>query len=195
MSFRSGWAGGSAAAALVAASLLTSDEALAGAWTLEKGKGQVIVTGLYSQASEAFADEGVPVARPDFAKGALDVFAEYGLWDGFTLVGKTEMGSERNGNLPFAQPALSSAELGGRLRLWQGAGAVVSTAVSARFEEAWETTAARPSAGPARKSRAGFSPATASPPARGCGTFPPSSTRKPPIGPAPARGPTRSSSI
>ena len=56
--------------------------------------------------------------------------------DGFTLVGKTEMGSERDGDLPFARPALSSAELGGRLRLWQGSGVVVSTAVSARFEEA-----------------------------------------------------------
>ncbi|MCP3056135.1 hypothetical protein [Aurantimonas marianensis] len=134
-----------ALAALVVSAAMTvgamvfgaSGPAFAGAWTLEKGAGQAIVTGLYSQADEAFDADGHTAPRPDFQKGAVAVLVEYGLTETFTLLGEGEFGAEREGDLPFARPALSHAGIGGRLRLYEADGFVASGQISARVEDAF----------------------------------------------------------
>jgi len=123
---------------VVSAAILlgASSPAHAGAWTLSEGTGQAIVTGLYSQADEAFDADGAPTPRPEFEKGAVAILVEYGLTETFTLLGEGEFGAEREGDLPFARPALSHVGIGGRLRLYEADGFVASGQISARVEDA-----------------------------------------------------------
>ena len=124
---------------VVSAAILVgaSSPAHSGAWTLEEGTGQAIVTGLYSQADAAFDADGYPAPRSDFEKGAVAILVEYGLTETFTLLGEGEFGAEREGDLPFARPALSHVGIGGRLRLYEADGFVASGQISARVEDAF----------------------------------------------------------
>lgn len=124
---------------VVSAAILVgaSSPAHSGAWTLEEGTGQAIVTGLYSQADAAFDADGAPTPRPEFEKGAVAILVEYGLTETFTLLGEGEFGAEREGDLPFARPALSHVGIGGRLRLYEADGFVASGQISARVEDAF----------------------------------------------------------
>lgn len=124
---------------VVSAAILggASSPAHSGAWTLEEGTGQAIVTGLYSQADAAFDADGAPTPRPEFEKGAVAILVEYGLTETFTLLGEGEFGAEREGDLPFARPALSHVGIGGRLRLYEADGFVASGQISARVEDAF----------------------------------------------------------
>lgn len=127
------------AALVVFAAILAgaSSPAQAGAWTQEEGTGQAIVTGLYSEADAAFDHDGHAATRPEFEKGAVAILVEYGLTDSFTLLGEGEFGAEREGDLPFARPALSHVGIGGRLRLYEADGFVASGQISARVEDAF----------------------------------------------------------
>ncbi|MEX6507072.1 hypothetical protein [Jiella sp. M17.18] len=108
--------------------------ALAGAWTLSAGRGQAIVTGLYSGATAAFDERGGSVDHPDFAKGTVSGRVEYGLTDRVTILGSGEIGSERDGDLPFARPAMSEAAIGARVRMYDRDGFVASAQLSGLVE-------------------------------------------------------------
>lgn len=115
------------------AALLTPTAADAGAWTPEKGDGQVIVSGLYSEALEAFGDGGHPEEIPVFRKVELGVYAEYGLTDWLTAIARTELKSEAVGTpMALEDARFGLSGLGARVRLWQGGGGVVSAEVSGR---------------------------------------------------------------
>lgn len=122
------------AALLVAATWPTG--VLAGAWTLPEGTGQMIVTGLVSSADSVFDARSDIAGRPDFEKGTASLLLEYGLTDSLTLVGSGEFGSERDGDLPAARPAIFDAALGARLNLLEANGIVLSGQLSARLERA-----------------------------------------------------------
>lgn len=114
--------------------IVAVERAEAGAWTLDAGTGQAIVTGLYSEAGSAFDDVRDASEPVDFAKVMGSVFAEYGLTDILTLIGSGEFGSERDGTA-FSDPALLNLAIGGRLRLWKGDGFVVSAQMSALVDD------------------------------------------------------------
>ncbi|MCB8840471.1 hypothetical protein [Aurantimonas sp. VKM B-3413] len=108
----------------------------AGAWTLEERTGQAIVTGLYSGANESYGADGRAGPRPDFEKGSASALVEYGLTDAVTLLGSGEIGSEREGNYPFARPALSQLAIGVRVRMYEADGFVASVQLSGLVQDA-----------------------------------------------------------
>ncbi len=129
-----------AAATIVDATAI--DVAKAGAWTLKAGTGQAIATGLYTRADTEFDDARDPSGSVDFKKATGSVFGEYGLTDIFTLIGAGEYGSDGDG-AGFSDPAVLELLVGGRLRLWQEAGFVVSTQFSALVDDATDALRGR----------------------------------------------------
>ncbi|RZJ84427.1 MAG: hypothetical protein EON88_27305, partial [Brevundimonas sp.] len=107
--------------------LLAPTPAQSGAWTLPKGRGQVIVSGLYSEAQEAFDGKGSAGAIPVFRKAELSVYTEYGLAEGLTAIARTEMKTEAAGTpMALEDARFGLSGLGARLRLLEGDGTVVS---------------------------------------------------------------------
>ena len=122
--------------AIAAVITLPDDRALAGAWTLEAGKGEVIATGLYSSAWESFpAADGDPAAV-GFAKTSASLFFEHGWTDRLTIVGDLEIGSESDAASGYARSGPSHFAAGARLRLFKAAGFVTSAQLTGRLEEA-----------------------------------------------------------
>lgn len=121
--------------ALAGFQLQGAGPALAGAWTLKTGQGLVIVTAGGSQASGAFAQDRrrTPVSR--FRKAEIQVLAEYGITDRFTLRGRTEARHLRF-EAREAETGLGVSEIGGRFRVIERGGFVASTEVNLRLAEA-----------------------------------------------------------
>ncbi len=126
-----GWAG------VVLACLTLASEAQAGAWTLPAGSGLLIATPLVSRADHGFGGERDRARVPAFRKAEIQVLAEYGITDRFTLRGRTELRDVRRED---AEPltGLGFSEIGGRIRVWQRGGLVVSTEANLRAAEAQE---------------------------------------------------------
>lgn len=109
--------------------------AFAGAWTLPEGKGQVIVSGLYAEAAEAFGEKGSREAIPVFRKADLSAYVEYGLTDWLTAIGQAEAQSFAANRPPtFGNAQFALGMAGARVRLWHDDRAVVSAELAARFE-------------------------------------------------------------
>ncbi|WP_279478954.1 hypothetical protein [Aureimonas sp. SK2] len=123
------------AAASAMAQLLAAGEASAGAWTLERGSGLAIVTAGGSQASGAFDGDRRSRATSRFRKAEIQVLAEYGVTDRFTLRGRTEW---RQLRFEAREPdsGLGVSEIGGRFRLMQRGGFVASAEANLRIAEA-----------------------------------------------------------
>jgi len=66
--------------------LVNPATALAGAWNLAPGDGQIITTYNYSQADEAFTDIEFTEQSVDFTKSEVRVFYEHGLTKHLTAV-------------------------------------------------------------------------------------------------------------
>jgi hypothetical protein len=114
------------------ASLLPAP-ALAGAWTLPQGSGQVIVSGFWAEAMEAFDGGGQVEAIPLFQKAEIHLYAEYGLTDGVTAILRTEAKTYASGEAPSLDAARFGLSGGGaRLLLWEGDGAVLSAEITGR---------------------------------------------------------------
>jgi hypothetical protein len=101
--------------------------AWAGAWTLEEGKGQVIVTGSLSQASSAFDNSRGTGSTPRYSKFELSGLVEYGLSNRFTL-----MVAPGLQDIEIASPTdahrggIGYTEFGARYRFLQGSDWVFS---------------------------------------------------------------------
>lgn len=111
------------------------EEAEAGAWTLEKGRGHAIVSVGGAEARGAFGDNRRSAPVSGFRKAEIQVLAEYGITDRFTLRGRTEFR-----HLSFeereAETGLGVSEIGGRYRLVQRGGFVASVEANLRIAEA-----------------------------------------------------------
>lgn len=119
----------------VLALLAGSGPASAGAWTLPVGEGQVIVSGLYAEAFEAFDGGGSPGGVPPFRKAGMSAFLEYGWNDWLTVVGQVEGQSYAVGRpISLGDAGLAVGMAGGRVRLWHDDRAVLSVELAGRFE-------------------------------------------------------------
>ncbi len=109
---------------------LTVSQALAGAWTQEAGKGQLIVTTLYYATDTLYDNSGAKQAQPDYSKYEVSPYFEYGLADGLTvganlsLQHATQDGTP--GNPTLTNWGLGDSEFFARLRLLQKGALVVS---------------------------------------------------------------------
>lgn len=74
----------SLAAGLLAMSWTTG--AHAAAWTQEQGKGQIIVTGIYSQSGRGYDRDGNVIDVRDYTKNEVYALFEYGVTDDLTLI-------------------------------------------------------------------------------------------------------------
>lgn len=122
-------------AALGAAQPMGAAPALAGAWTLKAGEGLAIVSAGGSEAAGTFADDRRRLSAARFRKAEIQLLAEYGISDRFTLRGKTEARHLRfEGREP--ETGLGVSEIGGRFRLMQRGGFVASVEANGRLAEA-----------------------------------------------------------
>ncbi|MCQ8783444.1 hypothetical protein [Mangrovibrevibacter kandeliae] len=122
------------AALLLTAAAAEAGPAVAGAWTLPVGRGQVIVGLLASQATSGFDAAGVAEKRARYRKRELSAYAEYGVFDGFTAIGRGEYRQVDEGD-PVAQTAsgLGYTDFGARVRVWHDGATVLSAEVTARM--------------------------------------------------------------
>ncbi|SKA29537.1 hypothetical protein [Consotaella salsifontis] len=112
---------------LVLASLTLCSPAFAGAWTLEKGKAQIIVTATHTKADRVFDADRAKKPAEHFSKTGIDALAEYGLVDGVTVMLKGEAESLTIDHWYGEQtPKSGLADIGARVRLWQGGSSVVA---------------------------------------------------------------------
>jgi protein XagA len=129
-----GWAHAVAAVVCVWAA---AGPALAGPWTLPEGRGIAIATLFGSQADQRFDGAGALGATPRFRKAEIQVLAEYGITDRFTLRGRTEARALRFEDRPSANDTgLGFTEVGVRARLLQRGSLVLSAEGNLRGAEA-----------------------------------------------------------
>ena len=118
--------------AVLAAAMLPAS-AIAGAWTVPEGTGQVIVSGLYSEAMQAFGADGEAVPIPLFRKAEISFYGEYGLTDALTAILRSEAKTYASGEALSPDAARFGLSGGGaRLRLWEGSGAILSAEIVGR---------------------------------------------------------------
>lgn len=104
---------------------LMAGAAHAGAWSLSKGEGQLIVKYEPERASRAFDPEGDPVDLwVDREDQIVSLWGEYGLSERVTLLLKTDYQDSRDEYNQFSRWGLT--EVGARLRVMQTERSVVS---------------------------------------------------------------------
>ena len=110
---------------------------MAGAWTLPAGEGLVISTLSASSADVRFSEMRERVEAPLFRKAEIQVLAEYGITDRFTLRGKGSVERWRQeGGEPPGYQGFGVQEVGGRFRFLQRGAFVGSAEASLRVGEA-----------------------------------------------------------
>ncbi|TBN54589.1 hypothetical protein EYR15_06070 [Hansschlegelia quercus] len=98
---------------------LISSSALAGAYTLPRGEVKLFVSGLMTDGDRYFDTTGRRQPRGRYTKYDTPVFVEYGVRDGVTLFGSTELekiSAEDGGR--HERQGLGRSELGARIRLF-----------------------------------------------------------------------------
>lgn len=121
------------AVALVAATLVHATAADASAWTLPKGQGQLLVTGVYSHSDRGFDANGRTIDIPDYDKQELYLLGEYGVTDDLTLIAAP---SFRHVGIQGANDdttGLGYTELGARYHVTGGTNWVGSIQATARI--------------------------------------------------------------
>lgn len=105
-----------------------SAPARAGAWTQDRGKGQVITTITTSRADESYDSDGTRVGPRKFRKEELTSLVEYGLFNGVTIVvaPSGQFVSDDASGSTVNTRGLSSVDLAARLRLFTRANQVFS---------------------------------------------------------------------
>lgn len=108
--------------------------ALAGAWTLDAGTGQALVTGTFSRADQAFDGNGNVLRTPRYDKFELQGWFEYGVTDRFTAIVAPQM-QHVDIAPPFeaSRTGLGYTELGGRYLLFSGTSWVFSAQTTVRI--------------------------------------------------------------
>lgn len=107
--------------------------ACGGAWTLDAGTGQAVVTGTLTQSDRLFDGAGNTKAIPRYDKFELQALIEYGATDRFTLMLQPMLQHVDIGAPIDAQRSgLGFSEFGGRLRLFGESSWVVSAQTTVR---------------------------------------------------------------
>ena len=128
------------------APVLFSGPAIAGAWPQPKGEGQMITTYLYDRGDAAYGEGGERVDEGWFYKDEVSVYAEYGLNDRITLIGRAawQQVARRDGDVLDAAEGLAASELGVRAALWRGDHVIVSGQLTAFLPGQGENVSNRP---------------------------------------------------
>lgn len=107
--------------------------AWAGAWTLEAGTGQLVVTDSLSRGVDIFDAARNLQSAPHYDKNELQALIEYGVTDRFTAILQPQLQHVDIGAPVDAQrTGLGYTELGGRLRMLQGDSWVFSVQATLR---------------------------------------------------------------
>jgi protein XagA len=127
---------------IIATGLMThATMAFAGAWTLDEGKGDVIVTSTAMQASSFFSTGYALQPIPHYDKDEAQALIEYGVTNWFTAMFAPSLqhvdiappfGGERSG--------LGYTDIGGRARIWSDASWFVSGQVTLRVPGTYDHT-------------------------------------------------------
>lgn len=95
--------------------------AWAGAWTMDAGRGQVITTGTFSQANDAFDGSRNTVSIPRYRKIEIEPLLEYGVTDRLTLMfGPSFQHIDIAPPIDASRTGLGYTEFGGRFGIWRG---------------------------------------------------------------------------
>jgi hypothetical protein len=118
-------------ASLLAAAM--AGPVIAGAWTQEKGKGQVIAAGTFTRSTRQFDDGGDAVPIPRYDKFELNTLVEYGLSDWLTVMTQPQlMWTGIAAPTDAEASGLGYTDLGARARLWSDKESVLSAQALAR---------------------------------------------------------------
>lgn len=105
----------------------------AGAWLMQEGHGQAVVTGTASRPTQAFDSTRSMVSTPRYSKTELGILFEYGITDWFTAI--MSPGVQ---HVTIAAPVDASrsgwgySEFGGRFRVTQGNSWILSAQTTMR---------------------------------------------------------------
>jgi len=101
--------------------------ALAGAWTLPQGTGQMVAALTASTSTSAFDASGNLVSIPRYNKDELNVLFEYGLTDRFTLIFQPGLQHiDIAAPIDAGRTGLGYTDFGGRFQVWQNQDWVLS---------------------------------------------------------------------
>jgi hypothetical protein len=115
--------------------------AFAGAWTLDEGTGQLIVTNTAMQATNLFSSRYVLQSAPRYNKDEAQALIEYGVTNWFTAMFAPSL-QHVDIAAPFSgeRSGLGYTDLGGRARIWSDTSWVVSGQVLFRIPGTYNNT-------------------------------------------------------
>jgi hypothetical protein len=100
--------------------------ASAGAWTLDKGAYQLIVTGRYYRTQTYFNNRGDKLSQANYYKREINPYLEYGLNSSLTLTANLSL--ESVSQQQESNWGLGDSEFTARKQLWRGKNAAISLA-------------------------------------------------------------------
>jgi hypothetical protein len=127
---------------IVAIGLIGSTTAaFAGAWTLDAGTGELIVTGTAMQANRAFDSDSKLQSIPRCGKEEAQALIEYGVTNWFTAMLQPLL-QHVNIAAPFSaeRGGLGYTDIGGRARIWSDDSWVVSAQATFRIPGVFDKT-------------------------------------------------------
>jgi protein XagA len=115
--------------------------ALAGAWTLDQGTGELIVTGTFMQSTEAFSTGSTLQPIPRYSKDETQALIEYGITSWFTAIVAPSLQHVEIGE-PYdaLRGGLGYTDIGGRARIWSDDTWVVSAQATVRIPGTYDNT-------------------------------------------------------
>jgi protein XagA len=127
--------------ALLLGAALMPQPALGGAWTLQGGTGQVVVTGTASQATEAFDGGGRLQGTARYSKVEVQTLLEYGISDWLTLMLAPGLQAVDVGApVDASRAGFGYSEFGARAMLLRNANWVLSGQATMRVPGTSDTT-------------------------------------------------------
>jgi hypothetical protein len=115
--------------------------ALAGAWTLDAGTGELIVTGTAMQANSAFDSNSKLRSIPSYSKQEVQALIEYGVTNRFTAMFQPSL-QHVNIAAPFGaeRSGFGYTDIGGRARIWSDDSWVISAQATFRAPGVFDKT-------------------------------------------------------
>ena len=112
----------------------TATAAFAGAWTLDAGTGELIITGTVMQANSVFNSNSKLQSIPRYGKEEAQALIEYGVTTWFTAMLQPSL-QHVNIAAPFGaeRGGLGYTDIGGRARIWSDDSWVVSAQATFRI--------------------------------------------------------------
>jgi hypothetical protein len=127
---------------ILAIGLMSSTTAaFAGAWTLDAGTGELIVTGTAMQANSGFDSNSKLQSIPRYGKEEAQALIEYGVTNWFTAMLQPSL-QHVNIAAPFGaeRGGLGYTDIGGRARIWSDDSWVISAQATFRIPGVFDKT-------------------------------------------------------